>query len=886
MLLWRKHRLVESGMTTLAHSCSKPSSLPTLWKAAGWTSLLVTSAFLTGCKTTEDADIKYAGKDRDMSYYKDAATKIDYPNVAQEQAPQVAQSSEPRRLRHPTKDQIWDMGIDEAIRTALTNSEVLKDNGSFLSPGNRLLNNPDFTQSVYDVAIQETNILFGQGGPEAALSEFDAQFTTNMTYGLSKQISDSGTIGFNRFDEQREDVVDARLGLSKIFRNGDSIQLGHNVFYSDQNQSGLSARPFPSEYTSRPGRGQDAGLPMFLAEYRAPLLAGSGSEYTGIAGPIARRPTLASTPNVNQGVVIARIRTDISIADFEEAVATMVKDVEETYWDLMLAYRTYDAETMSRNSSLQTWREVRANMEAGKVGAADEAQARDNFYEIRARTENALAGLYQAELRLRRLLGLAVNDGRVIRPADDPITAELNPEWHTSLAEALVMRPELRKQKWNIKSLELQYEASQSLIRPRLDFVARTEVNGFGDNLISKGTAPAYRTSAYESLLDGEQAGYTMGFEFSMPLGFRGAHAQVQNYEHRLGKARSILANQELEVSHELANSLQQLDQSYATAKTNFNRRRAAERRLQAFEAEYKVGRTTLDQLLRSQISLAQAEIAYFQSLIGYNRAIAEVKYRKGTTLREAQVYLTESMWTPDAYAQAMRKAWARSYAFDSPNQSAQPEEFVLENEETQLTAQPAEWHGYAEPIQPQATESVPVPAEPTPAGIPPSDNRSAELDTQGLGTNLEEQFVPPVQTPEPTSSISPDLPMPPADGDQFVPPLQPTEAATPGTDKPPFLGASSSRRKASDQHSNITSPRRVPLPSNESSDDFMTPITRQPIEQVGGRSTSLDSGVEQATHTEPRPEAKAPATHPRTATSKKSSAGASRSQLLRSNPQ
>ncbi len=878
MRLWRNYRQVESGKPTQARGHLSRDRHPTLWKAAGWTSLLVTAAFLTGCRTTdEEPDIKYLGKDRDMAYYKDAATKIDYPNVAQEETPQVAQSGEPRRLRHPTKDQIWDMGIDEAIRTALTNSEVLRDNGSFLSPGNRLLNNPDFTQSVYDVAIQETNILFGQGGPEAALSEFDAQFTTNVTYGVSKQISDSSTIGYGVFDEQREDVVDGRIGLSKIFREGSSLQLAHNILYSDQNQR--AGRAFPSEYTSRPGRGQDAGLPMFLAEYRSPLLAGAGAEYTGVAGPIARRPTLASTPNVNQGVVIARIRTDISIADFEEAVATMVKDVEESYWDLMLSYRTYDAETMSRNSALQTWREVKANMEAGKVGAADEAQARDNFYEIRARAENALSGLYQAELRLRRLLGLPVNDGRVIRPADDPVTAELNPEWHTSLAEALTMRPELRKQKWNIKSLELQYEASQSLIRPRLDFVARTELNGFGDNMFSRGTDPRYRESAYDSLLSADQAGYTLGFEFSMPLGFRGAHAQVQNYEHRLGKARSVLANQEMEVSHELAISLQQLDQSYTTAKTNFNRRRAAERRLHAFEAEYKVGRTTLDQLLRSQISLAQAEIAYFQSLIGYNRAIAEVKYRKGTTLREAQVYLTESMWTPDAYAQAMRKAWARTYAFDKPNKDTQPEEFVLDYEETVLSAQPAEWRGYAEPLPTPVPQAVPAPSETAPAAVPPANDRSAQLMDDTDGAVGADEFVPPVQAPEPTSSVDPQVPPPPFEGNDFVPPVQATEAPAAA----PFLGSSRPRVQNAERQSLIASPRRAPVQPVESADEFQSPRAVQPIEQVGARNATRESGIEQATYAEPRPQATAQP-QPRTTAPKSPTSGASRSELLRAN--
>jgi len=380
-------------------------------------------------------------------------------------------------------------------------------------------------------------------------------------------------------------------------------------------------------------------------EYRRPLWQGAGTEYTRIAGPIARRPTLQSTPTVNQGVVIARIRTDITLAEFEGSVQQLLKDTEDTYWDLYLAYRTYDAESVATESALQTWREVRANLDVGKIGAADEAQARDNYFETRARREQALSNLFSQEVRLRRLLGLPVNDGTVLRPSDDPITAQVLPDWNYSLAESLTNRPEIRRQKWNIKSLELQLDAAEKLVAPRLDFVARYQVNGFGDQLFGDG--PNFE-GAYDTLLSGDFTGWGLGFEFSMPIGFRGATTQVQNLEQRIAKARALLSQQEQEISYELANAFQQLDQAYQTAMTNYNRRLAAQRRVEAFEAEFEVGRSTVDLVLRAQISLAQAEIAYYASLVGYNRALNELRFRKGTILMDNSVFLSESLWTEE----------------------------------------------------------------------------------------------------------------------------------------------------------------------------------------------------------------------------------------------
>ncbi|NQV25169.1 MAG: TolC family protein [Rhodopirellula sp.] len=727
---------------------STTGCLPQSWRKHIRCALLVATAGLTtGCLSSGKDELQYLiGGDRELSYYKDHATQIEYPNIAQEQNEAVSGTEEPRRIRHPRKDEIKDISLENALKTVLQNAEVIRDNASFLNPGNRLLSNPDFVSSIHDVAIQESNTLFGQGGVQAALSEFDATLTTNMTWGASEQPSDSNSIGVLALDGQRTEFGDFRAKISKIFGDGGAVSLEHNWLYTQVTQPRAGARPFASEFTSRPNASQDGGLPTVGLEYRRPLWQGAGAEYTRIAGPIAKRPTLQSTPLVNQGVVIARIRTDISLVDFESSVAQLLKDTEDTYWSLYLAYRTYDAESVATKSALQTWREVRANMDAGKVGAADEAQSRDNYFETRSRREGALSNLFAQEVRLRRLMGLAVNDGTVLRPSDDPVTAQILPDWNNSLAESLTNRPEIRRQKWNIKSLELQRTAAEKLVNPRLDFVARYQVNGFGDKLTG-GNSGQYN-SAYDTLLSGNFTGWGLGFEFSMPIGFRAATTQMQNLEHRIAKARALLAQQEQEISYELAASFQQLDQSYQTAKTNYNRRRAAQRRVEAFEAEYKVGRSTVDLVLRAQISLAQAEIAYYSSLIGYNQSLNELRYRKGTLLMDNSVFLSESLWTEDAYDDALRRAWERSFAFESPNKITAPGEFVDDCIDCLDTANGGGDYRNAMPMEESLPPTVPAPMDPTDAVPSVLDNRSALIpassEAGGLNGSYDE-FVPEV---------------------------------------------------------------------------------------------------------------------------------------------
>jgi outer membrane protein TolC len=668
---------------------------------------MLAGSMFTGCMGS-DKRLRYLG-DADLSYYKDYATAIEYPCVDEPTSDKVSGAVKPRTIRDRSHDEIWDLSLNEAIHTSLANNKIVRTRSDFLSPGSQIFSNPDGVQSVYDPAIRESGVLFGNRGVESALAAFDTQWTTRMLWSGDEKVS-NGNFGVGPLGEQVTDQADFSTQLQKVTAFGATMSVAHAWQYT---QSNSFFRTFPSAYD---------GAVNF--DYRHPLWAGAGTEFTRIAGPVGTN--IAGVSGVNQGVLIARINTDISIVDFEAQVRNMVKDVEDVYWDLYLAYRTYDSEIVARNSALQTWREVKAKSDIGGAGggAADEAQSREAYFDARSRAENSLQSLYNTEIQLRRLIGLSVNDGRVIRPADEPVTAEFVPVWYVCLAESMTRREELRRQKWNIKSLELQLVAAENLTNPRLDFTYNYHLNGFGDRLYSRSAdnSGAPFNSAYTALLRSQQTGWNTGFEFSMPLGFRNAHAQVRNVELRMAKAREVLAVQELEISHELANAFQNLDSGYVIAQTNFNRRRAAERQLQAFDAEYKTGRKTLDLLLQAQTRLANSEIAYYRSLIQYNKSITDIHYRKGSLLEFNNVHLSEGEWSPNAYNDALRRSWARSHAWDADHKEQQPGAFVTGEDYSSVHLDSGVGGApmYDSPTSGQPGVQVPTPViDPTPVAPP-----------------------------------------------------------------------------------------------------------------------------------------------------------------------
>ena len=631
-----------------------------------WINALLISSALVGCRTAKP--VSYLG-DAQLQDYKNRTLAIEYPNVDQPTAEQVVESQRPHTVRDRHQDEVWEMTLMQAVHLAVQNNKLIRTRASNAT----LLTNPQNNPSVYDNAIRESGFLYGNRGVEAALADYDATFTSALTAGSNGTLSNSVS-PFNASTNGgfvlHQDTAQFTSALAKTFATGGSVSLNNNWNYLGSNQPNLL---FPNSYTS-----------LAQVQFTQPLWAYGGVEYNRIAGPA--RAGLGGVTGVSQGVAISRINTDISIADFENSVVTMVKDVEDLYWELYLAYRQLAADNATRESTLRTWREVKAKMDVGATGgkASDEAQAREAYFTSRANVENAWGGVLAAENAFRRQLGLPVNDGKIIRPADNPLEGEYVAQWESILIDGLTRRLELRRQKWQIKSLQLQCKAAESVVNPQLNLVSSYQLNGLGQNLLgpnSPGNNLSYGYtgpySSYGALTQGAQSGWSVGVQFAMPLGFRAARAQLHNLELQLVKARAALSAQELDISHDLAESIQKIDLAYMTSRTYLDQKIASERRVQAVQAEYDAGVSgaTLDLVLRAQASNATAEIAYYTSLINYNKAITELHQRRGTLLENDGINLAEGEWNTAAQQDAVRRAWARSFAFPANNLRTAPEE-------------------------------------------------------------------------------------------------------------------------------------------------------------------------------------------------------------------
>ena len=356
----------------------------------------------------------------------------------------------------------------------------------------------------------------------------------------------------------------------------------------------------------------------------------------------------------------------------------LVSDVENLYWQLYYTYRNLNAKIVLRDAALRIWQDGRGAA-GGQVGGGEDAGARERYFRAEADVQTALvgvrsertgnvpfqpfnAGVHLMERRLRLLMGLPASDGRLIRPADEPTIAHVVFNWEEILAEAMMRRPELRRQKWQIQRRELELIASRNFLLPQLDFVGLYRFRGFGQRLLDSDRRNRARfDNAFRELTTGDFQEWQLGMEYRFPIGYRQGHAAVRNAQLQLARERAVLDAQEREVAHELATSVSEVERAHAVAKTNFNRRLAAYQRLAALKPLYDnaVGeeKTRIaGQLIDAQSTLSDAETDYFQSLVYYILALKDVHFSKGSLLDYNEVVLSEGAWPQSAYGDAARR--------------------------------------------------------------------------------------------------------------------------------------------------------------------------------------------------------------------------------------
>lgn len=499
-----------------------------------------------------------------------------------------------------------------------------------------LENNPGIAARRLEPARFDTNVLEAQ-------SAFDPVLSGELDY--LKSTTPNASILSGR----RTSVVEQRnadVHLSKLFRTGTRMNVDFLNERLDNNATFFSLRP---QYA--------ADLRLSVVQ---PLLRDMGWNFTYLVVRVTER------------------NADAAAYLYEADVVDFVSRVIVAYWRVVSARQAVLVQREALGLANRTVEENEARVRVGLFApvAVLEAQA-----DAKAREEQLILAENELDISRQQLAQLAFfrpNDTfvpRTLEPIEETTPEEVSVDVDSTLATALVDRPEIVASSLGVEARQIQERIASNGLLPRLDVVGNYGVNGLaGDtqpvttsfisptdvsgsqpgltcSLIAVGiyrcSLPIDQRSPFDGpqgnvygtrgerggMFSGDYETYSFGVRLTVPID--NAFARSQHTRSRIERDqaefnhRDLLSRVTLEVRQAVADVVsgrQRIDASRVA-------RELAEENLRNQEKRHEVGMATTKDLLDFQTRLTEARFAEVRARLDYSISVARWRRSQGRLL-------------------------------------------------------------------------------------------------------------------------------------------------------------------------------------------------------------------------------------------------------------
>lgn len=404
-------------------------------------------------------------------------------------------------------------------------------------------------------------------------------------------------------------------------------------------QSGTAPDFLPSRSRRRQG---DLGLSQLLptgatvsAVYSATRSSRGNYANNGtmqLTQPLLQGAGLAVT---NAGIRIALLESQGTQADYRTTLEDQLQTALNTYWDLISAIQSLNVEVTSYASANELLRVNRSKFDHGMLKIADLYQTEAALASRYDQIVTARAAVRNQEDLLKRQLFLdpvrPLWEAQIL-PTQPIAWHELRLDLDAVVAQALELRPELRRDQSAVGRALERLKVTRSNVLPLLDFIARWIPNGVGPSL----------GGAYDNMEDGHANTYNLGFQFSFPLQNRTARYQNKQALAQLAIAREQLADMRDQVNLEVRQAVRDYESARQQIDVSQSQIDSQAANLATEQLREQVGLSTTFRVLSFQESLASAQLQHVQAVIATNKAAIAVEHARGTLLESCGVKLVE----------------------------------------------------------------------------------------------------------------------------------------------------------------------------------------------------------------------------------------------------
>jgi outer membrane protein len=357
-----------------------------------------------------------------------------------------------------------------------------------------------------------------------------------------------------------------------------------------------------------------------------------------------------------RNILVARNNEKVGDLQFKQQLITTVSSVLNLYWDLVSFYQDLRARKHELTTAQQLYEDNRKQVQIGTLAPIEVTRAEAQVYTSQQDMLVSQTNLLQQETVLKNALsknGVAsptLADVHII-PLDTFNIPEKDEFKGTDelVREALINRVEILQSKLNIDSNQKNLVGIKNALKPSL--------NAFFDltnNALAGAEGGAFDPAAiglvgdYGTLLGQifrrNYPSYSAGVSLSIPLRNRAAQSDYVTSELQLRQTELQLQKNVNQIRVDVQNAVIGLQQARSRYDSSVKARILQQQTLDADQKKYKLGASTVFQVIQDQQSLATSESSEVQALANYSHARIAFDQALGTTLDINHISLQEAL--------------------------------------------------------------------------------------------------------------------------------------------------------------------------------------------------------------------------------------------------
>ncbi|MGB9764882.1 MAG: TolC family protein [Candidatus Saccharicenans sp.] len=355
-------------------------------------------------------------------------------------------------------------------------------------------------------------------------------------------------------------------------------------------------------------------------------------------------------------IIVARHNYEISEAQLKSQVLDTIYQVEEAYWNLVLARENLKVKQQSLQLARNELTKTKKEIEVGQQAAIEILNVQAAVSQREAEIVQAEADVRIAENRLKVILNLGSGaDLQTIKinPTEKPEFKPVEIDLHQALETARQNRPDLQINELTIENKKFNFEIAQNQILPQLDLNVSYWSPGIsGDQILYQNDNPfsgiivgKIPGSLRDSLRDSLKFLYnnwTVNFTLTIPLSYFTSRSNLAIAQTELTQAEAKQKALEQQALLEVSEAVKNIETLAKSVEAFRVAREYAEKLLEAESRKLAVGLTTNYFVLQAQEKLANAQSAELKALVDYNLALARLEKALGTSLDKRKISLTE----------------------------------------------------------------------------------------------------------------------------------------------------------------------------------------------------------------------------------------------------